>query len=162
MGRKWSGLVAATTFAGVLVSAQSPVRVVVGQRVATDVPGQGGHEYRVSLRAGQFVHVVVNQLGIDVVVTATGPAGETLVQMDSPNGANGPEEVRLIAEKDGDYGLAIRAFRSDARAAMSWRSSRCRTATGEDRRRLTIQDALLTASQLSPRSDDLTRVAAVQ
>src|SRR5688572_5839188 len=115
MGRKWSGFVAAITFAGVLVSAQSPARVVVGQRVGTDMPGQGGHEYRVSLRAGQFVHVVVNQLGIDVVVTATGPAGETLVQMDSPNGANGPEEVRLIAEKDGDYGLAIRALRSDAR-----------------------------------------------
>ena len=65
------------------------------------------HEYRVALTARQALHLVVNQLGVDVVVIVSGPEGESLVQMDSPNGANGPEPVWIVAAKTGDYTVSV-------------------------------------------------------
>jgi len=63
---------------------------------------------RVPLRAGQALHVVAQQLGVDLVVTVSAPDGAPIVEMDSPNGANGPESVWIMAAADGEYAIRVR------------------------------------------------------
>src|ERR1043166_4866966 len=61
----------------------------VGQLITRELsPGQS-HSYQVSLAAGQYAHVLVEQKGIDVVVKLFAPDGKLITQFDSPNGSLG-------------------------------------------------------------------------
>src|SRR5262245_1297789 len=56
------------------------------------------HQYEIALKANQFLKVTLDQHGIDVVVDLFGPDGRQLSQVDSPNGANGPEVISVLAK----------------------------------------------------------------
>jgi len=59
--------------------------------------------FGVSLEQDQFLQLVVDQRGIDVVVRVFSPAGKMLGEFDSPNGTEGPENVSLISAAAGVY-----------------------------------------------------------
>jgi erythromycin esterase len=84
------------------------------QRLQQQLGGGEQHEYMLQLRTGAFARVVVEQQGIDVVVSALAPDGRTLAEVDSPNGANGPEPVSIAATVKGGYRITVRSF--DAKA----------------------------------------------
>lgn len=68
------------------------------------------HNYAVALKEGDFLRAVVEQRGIDVVVSVHGPDGKKITEIDSPNGANGPEPIELPASASGTYRIEIRPF----------------------------------------------------
>jgi CHAT domain-containing protein/Tfp pilus assembly protein PilF len=69
--------------------------------------------FTVNVAAGQFLHVLVEQKGVDVVVVLADPDGKPLVTADSPNGAFGPEPASLVAGKSGPYQVQVaKALRS--------------------------------------------------
>ena len=55
------------------------------------------NSYRITLTTGQFVNAVVEQQGIDAIVTIFSPDGSQLSVTDSQNGRWGSEPVLLIA-----------------------------------------------------------------
>jgi len=65
------------------------------------------HSYTISLEQDQFMRLLVDQRGIDVVVRAFSPGGRQLREFDTPNGANGPEDVTVIAETAGVYRIDV-------------------------------------------------------
>jgi CHAT domain-containing protein/tetratricopeptide (TPR) repeat protein len=69
----------------------------------------GGHSdtFEIAAAAGQFLHIVVEQLGIDVALTLSGPNGKQIGSMDSPNGAFGLEQISAIADTAGSYRLQV-------------------------------------------------------
>ena len=69
-------------------------------------PGQS-HNYTVNLDEGQFLQLVVDQRGIDVVVRVFSPSGKRLGEFDSPNGDEGPENVTVVAIKAGSYRIEV-------------------------------------------------------
>jgi hypothetical protein len=73
------------------------------------------HLFRLSIPARQFVHVVADQRGIDVVVTLFAPDGRKLVEVDSPNGSRGPETVWFVADSAGDYKIEVRSLEKSAK-----------------------------------------------
>lgn len=83
------------------------------QPLSIDVPQQrvlaGGqtHTYEVALTTGQFLHVFVEQRGIDLVLKLSGPEGQSLIEMDSPNSTQGPEVAALLAAQTGNYKIEI-------------------------------------------------------
>lgn len=79
----------------------------VGQLVLRELKGGQSHSYEISLAAGQFAHVVVEQKGIDVVVKLFTPDGRLITEVDSPNGTLGPEPVYAIADTTGIYRLEV-------------------------------------------------------
>src|SRR5215469_13699162 len=120
-----------------------------GKPVERDLAGGESHSYRLTLMAGQFCHAVVDQRGIDVVVTFYGPGNEKIVQVDSPNAANGPELVSLVAEASGDYRLEIRSPGKNAPAGRyELKIEELRTATSQDRTRVAAQKASMDAKSL--------------
>ena len=59
------------------------------------------------LDQNQFAQIVVDQRGIDVIVRVSSPDGKPLAEFDSPNGANGPEKVPVVATTSGTYFLEV-------------------------------------------------------
>jgi len=129
--------------------------------VTRDISGSDTHEYRVPLRAGQALHVVAQQLGVDLVVTVSAPDGAPIVEMDSPNGANGPESVWIMAAADGEYAIRVRGLNAAGRGRYELRVETLRDGTAEDRSRVELQDALLVAQVLFARSDADARLGAL-
>jgi len=70
---------------------------------------QGGekHVYAIRAETGNFIHFIVEQIGIDVVLTLYAPDGKPLGSMDSPNGRFGLEQISTIAEAPGIYRLEV-------------------------------------------------------
>jgi hypothetical protein len=65
--------------------------------------GQAQHRFLVQMEKDQYAHVVVDQRGIDLIVRVNGPDNKNIGEFDSPNGTDGPENVRIVAAASGAY-----------------------------------------------------------
>lgn len=99
------------------------------QRLA---PGQT-RRYELSLRRGQYLEAVIQQNGVDVVVRVLDPLGNLLLRVDSPNAAQGPEELFLVADTAGRHLLEIEA--AEGTGSYEVRVEALRAAAPEDRKR---------------------------
>jgi outer membrane putative beta-barrel porin/alpha-amylase len=79
-----------------------PTLLELGKPIEREIRGGENHSYKIHAEAGQFVHVVVLQEGIDVLVALFDSSGKQVLDVDSPNGSYGPEPVSFIAEDSGD------------------------------------------------------------
>jgi glyoxylase-like metal-dependent hydrolase (beta-lactamase superfamily II)/tetratricopeptide (TPR) repeat protein len=96
--------------------------------------GSATRQERITLRAGDFLSGAVEQDGIDLVVRVKGPGGATLLEVDSPNGTQGPEPVLLVAPVAGTYFVELQPLDPSAReGAYRLRLEAPRPATPRDR-----------------------------
>src|SRR5262245_30226404 len=93
-----------------LFQTQSDNPLVFGKTIERERYGGEEHRYAFSVEAGQFVQTLVEQCGIDVFVTIFGQDGKPLLEVDRPNGSQGPENASLIAPSSGVYRLQIRSY----------------------------------------------------
>ena len=130
-------------------SSQEPVSLEPGRPIERDLGGGGLHSYRVTVAAGQFCHILINQRGIDVVVSVYTPDGTRLVDIDSPNDVNGPESVALVADAPVEYRVDIRSLETTARAGRyEVAIQEMRPAIARDQVRLAAQRAFTDAKAL--------------
>src|SRR5262249_53427429 len=66
-------------------------KLEAGKPIERELKGGEAHTYEIALATGQYLDVVVEQKGIDVVVRVIAPDGKPLKEVDSPNGTEGPE-----------------------------------------------------------------------
>jgi CHAT domain-containing protein/Tfp pilus assembly protein PilF len=126
-----------------------------GKPIEREMAGDLSHSYRFTLIDGQLLHAVVDQRGIDVVVTLFGPEGIKIVEVDSPNGTQGPEPVWAIAEFSGDYRLEVRSLEANAKPGRyEVRIEEIRIASQQDRNRIGRERALLEARLLHGKGDE--------
>jgi hypothetical protein len=71
------------------------------------------HEFTVKLAQNDYIQLVVEQQGIDVVVKVGSPTGKSLGEFDSPNGNDGPEHVSFVATGPGLYNISVRPLNSE-------------------------------------------------
>src|SRR5687768_2167843 len=79
-----------------------------GQVVEEGLTTGDKHALKVRLTTGQYLRVVIEQSGIDLIVTALDPGGVKVVEVNSPSGPYGPEYISFVAEKQGEYLLQLR------------------------------------------------------
>src|ERR1044072_6753345 len=92
-----------------VVEFQSDVTVLVPEKIVeTGMTTGDNHTLKVRLNANEYLRVVIEQIGINVIITVLDPAGEKVMEVDAPVGAYGPEYVSFIAKKNGDYFLKLR------------------------------------------------------
>jgi CHAT domain-containing protein/Flp pilus assembly protein TadD len=84
-----------------------PPALEPGKSLQRTLQGGEKHSYDIRVENGQFLHAVVEQLGIDVVLTLYGPDGKPIASMDSPNGKFGLEKISMITEVPGIYILEV-------------------------------------------------------
>jgi hypothetical protein len=76
-------------------------------------PGQA-HTFTVNLEENTFIQLVVEQRGIDAVVKVSSPDGKSLGTFDTPNGADGPENVSFVAVTAGAYRVNVEPLNQEA------------------------------------------------
>lgn len=124
-------------------------RLSPGVTVLKDLKGGETHTYWLKLKANDFLNAVVEQKGIDVVVTLFSPDGIQLTQVDSPNGTQGPEPLSFVSEQAGDFRLEIKSLEKDAPPGQyEAKIVELRPATKEDSLRMAAQKALNEGNQL--------------
>ncbi len=68
------------------------------------------HKFPINPGAGKFAYFILQQDGIDAVITVYDPDGKKIQTFDSPNGSKGPEPVTLFTDRSGAYLLEVSAL----------------------------------------------------
>lgn len=108
--------------------------------------------YRFSLDTGEYLHVTLEQYGVDAVVALLDPAGRKLFIVDSPVGQYGPEHLFFVAEQRSSYFLEVQPFEHGRGGRYAVLVER-RPATTEDRIRAKACRAVSTADALIMREN---------
>jgi CHAT domain-containing protein/tetratricopeptide (TPR) repeat protein len=121
-----------------------------GKLVERRLVGGEIHSYRIMLTAGQFLNVVINQQGINVVMTLFGPDGKLIIEIDISDSDHRPEPLHVVADVDGSYRLEVRARDKQSRAGKYVvKTEQLRVATPQDRKWFVADLTLAAASQLN-------------
>src|SRR5215831_305899 len=73
------------------------------------------HTYRIDLSSSQFLHVRVEQQGIEVVVRLRDPSGKVLTEYsDRLRGPAGREQLSIVSETSGSYLLEVQSSKPEA------------------------------------------------
>jgi len=112
----------------------------VSKKLETESPIErllsGGevHTYELAVAADQYLHIIVFQRGIDVVVTVIDPDDKQIIEVDNPNGVQGPEPVILLSKSSGIFKVNVRSLENAApQGKYEIRIVELRTATEDDR-----------------------------
>ncbi len=120
-----------------------------GKPVERQLSGGQAQAYRLKLEAGQFLRAIVEQRGIDVLVKLFGPDGKQLLEVDSPNGTEGPEPISFIADLPGDYRIEVHSLDQKAASGKYDISVlELRAATDDDRKLAVAEKASAQAEEL--------------
>lgn len=131
------------------------LRIEPGMPFEKTLSGGEVHTYEVNLTRDQFIHIVVDQRGIDVVVTLYGPDGKQILEVDSPNDSRGPEPVWYVSAAAGTHRVAVRSLDKEVLTGRyEIRIEGQRTATTGDRQRADAQRDLLRGAQLLPQKTE--------
>ena len=122
--------------------------LVPGQPLERDMASGQTHTYQITLRAGQFMRVVVEQKGIDVAVALVAPDGKQVGEADF-TGAFEQESLSHEAATDGGYQMVVRATVETAtKGTYDVRLEVKAGATAQDRQRIAAERLLVEASRL--------------
>jgi CHAT domain-containing protein/Tfp pilus assembly protein PilF len=131
------------------VDAQGETVLETGEAIIRELSGGESHFYRVNLAPHQFLHLVADQRGIDVVLALYGPDRKRIAEADSPNGTHGPEPCWWVADAGGAYQLEVRALEADAPPGLyQVKIEERRAATVQDQDRIAAQSAFARGEQL--------------
>ncbi len=107
--------------------------LTIEKSVERELKGDEAHSYTLTLQAGQFLNVFVEQKGIDVVVSLFDADGKKIIEVDSPNGTQGAEPIAAIIETAGNYRLQVRSLEKSAAGKYEAKIIELRTATEKDK-----------------------------
>jgi len=79
-----------------------------------ELAGGERHGYELRLEEGEFFHVRLDQNGVDLVLELHGPNGAEPLEIDSPTGEDGLEELFAIAETKGRHRVEVWPADDDA------------------------------------------------
>lgn len=129
--------------------------------VEQEIAGGQVHQYRLALISDQFLRVIVEEKGVDVVVAVSSPEDQLLIEMSHKRyGSGRPERVCFIAQTSGDYRLRIRPLRPDAKPGRyTVKVEEWRNATDEDRKQAEADKALAEAYSVSAMNPEALRKA---
>jgi CHAT domain-containing protein/predicted negative regulator of RcsB-dependent stress response len=117
--------------------------------IERELAGGQSHSYRITMISGQYLQVVVEQQGIDVVVALFAPDEKKIIEVDSPNGTAGPEPVSAIAEVTGAYRIEVRSLQKTAQAGRyKIRVEELRVAIAKDKYQVAAGIVFKEATQL--------------
>lgn len=86
----------------------------LGKSISRDLKGGETHVYLLPLSGEQVINAVIEQKGIDVVVTVFSPESAQVTRVDSPNGKQGPESVHFFAKLPGTYRIKVQSVEQTA------------------------------------------------
>jgi CHAT domain-containing protein/Tfp pilus assembly protein PilF len=83
-----------------------------GRGLSARLAGGSLHRYSLSLERGQFARIVVDQKGIDIVLSARSADGTKLAEVDAVTGTSGLESLLLNGTEAGAISIEVRSLDS--------------------------------------------------
>jgi hypothetical protein len=118
-----------------------------GYPVDRELRGGEVHVYLVELKAGQYVHLVALQRGIDILLRLRGPDGGIEAQANSSSSGRGQEELSYVPQTSGLFRVEIMPAMIKARSGRyELRLDPLRPATKSERLSVEMQKSLPSAS----------------
>jgi len=133
------------------VSAQVAPEVqtlVPGHPVEREIAGRESHTYQISLAAGQFARVTVEQRLIDVVLVLTSPEGRQLPELNFTD-AGEAELLSIDSAAAGVYSLTVRGIGGSKMRGSYRLQVVAQTPTDSTKSYVPAQTLMLDASQLA-------------
>ena len=126
-----------------------PVELTPGTTLEKLLQGGETQTYAIRAEKNAFVHATVEQHGIDVALTFTGPDGKPIASMDSPNGQFGLEQISILSDAAGLYIVEIASGDKTAPAGKyKVRFDAPRAPTEQDKIRLRAESIFMAAGAL--------------
>ncbi|MBS1810752.1 MAG: tetratricopeptide repeat protein [Acidobacteria bacterium] len=128
--------------------AQEVAQLALGKPIERELVGRQTHAYHLSLAAGQFIRVVVEQKGIDVEVRLLDASGKRLAEVDSPNEDKGEEVLFWAITSDSRLRLEVNSLNDKIAAGtylLEWKETR--PSIEADRHRLAAQQHMSAGNQ---------------
>ncbi len=131
-----------------------PPELKRGAPIVKELKGGAAHPYTLKLKAGQYVHLAVEQRDIDAIIVVVNPAGERLGEYDSPTGLRGVEPVRFVADQMGAYRVEVRALKAEAYGgSYEVQLATVRQATAQDKRIVAAIKAQMLGDELRAKNE---------
>ena len=123
---------------------QTPTPLTPEQPIERQISGGESHTYRITLTAGQFIRVVVDQKGIDLALALAAPQGEADKSAAEANLTRvDMESLSYEATVSGDYRLTIRALGATTLSGTYQADLQQKAAaTAKDKQRITAERLL--------------------
>src|SRR5262249_23504514 len=117
-----------------------------GKPIEREIAAGQTEQYRLTLTEGQYVQVVVEQKGVDIVIVLLGPDGKKLDEVDSQNTRQGTETLSFISTMSGSYRVEVHPLKETlAKEAPAGRYeirvAELRAATEQDQNRMSAEKA---------------------
>ncbi|MEW6211963.1 MAG: CHAT domain-containing protein [Acidobacteriota bacterium] len=104
-----------------------------GKPVERELAGGQKHLYQITLAEGQYLSVIVEQRGIDVVARLLGPDRKAAFEFDTEIRLEGQEAAEMVAEAAGSYRLEVEGkYRAFPSGRYEIRVVELRAATARD------------------------------
>jgi CHAT domain-containing protein len=134
---------------GVAPGAQESISLEPGKPVERELSGGQSHSYKITMISGQYLHIVVEQRGIDVSVALFTPEGKKIGEVDGERATVGAETVSAIAEAAGAYRIEARSLEKTSKTGRyEIRIAELRGATAEDKHRVAAESLFREAEKL--------------
>ena len=93
-------------------SQQERGKLELGKVTTATLQGEERHNYQIPLKKGQYLHLIVQQESLDLIVTLFDPTGQQILEVDGTGRSS--ELILAIAETSGNYRLQVRRYEQDA------------------------------------------------
>lgn len=99
------------------LSQAKPACLELGREALRRIGGRQVDRHCIELKTGEYLHLVVQQQGADVVVEVFDPQRRRLFKIDSPTGSHSDEHVFLVADVPGEHWAKVQLFNPSSPAA---------------------------------------------
>ena len=142
-------LIAGTAESSAATQSQTAtIPVELSKPIERTINAREAHSYTLTLTAGQYAYLTVDQRDVDVVVSIYAPDGNKVVRVDSPNGTYGIEPVSLLADTAGAYRIEVLSTSPKLPGRYEVKLQELHTATESDRNRIAAQTLFTEAKAL--------------
>ncbi|MBX7221846.1 MAG: tetratricopeptide repeat protein [Blastocatellia bacterium] len=138
----WLPVAGSTLWAWQTQSDKGPLQTLPapGEVIKRELAGGATHTFSIPLKANDYLNLVVDQKGIDVVLRLSGPNGKVLREIDHPNGIQGWEQLFFLASESGGYRLEVVSLEKTALAgAYELKVRVLHPATADDKTEMEIE-----------------------
>jgi CHAT domain-containing protein/tetratricopeptide (TPR) repeat protein len=134
--------------APLIQSQTAPIPLELSKPIERALNAGDTHSYTVTLTAGQYAYITVDQRDVDVVVSIYSPDGTKVAEVDGPNGTYGLEPVSLVAETSGVYRVEVLSTSTKLPGRYEVKLQELHAATEADRSRVAAQKLFTEAKAL--------------
>ncbi|HMW01572.1 MAG TPA: tetratricopeptide repeat protein, partial [Acidobacteriota bacterium] len=131
-------------------SVQPSENLEPGKAVERELKGGEKHTYLTTLKANDYVKLVVEQKGADVVIRLIGPDGKTIQEVNSLYIKQGQKQLSSITSQPGRYVVEIESLvKTSPPGKYELKLAVAKTATESDRAELDIETLLGEVAKLT-------------